>query len=115
VPTKDSLLLAKQFFPSIRLAPDVLANSEEAYEREVEGAAAALSAEREGDGVDTRGNTALNGKPAQMRGSSATSKAKDSGFSRFAKRIGKLLGKEITEKQAALIAEELGGEDGKSG
>jgi hypothetical protein len=81
VPTRDALLLAKQFFPSIRLSVDVLENSEEAYEREIKsmGGLVGGSGVESFKGLDMRGKTALSGEAAQMRSDgSTTSKAKDS-------------------------------------
>jgi hypothetical protein len=115
VPTRDALVLSKQFFPSIRISVDILKSSEEAYERETrmaeesEGVKAGRAApsKQEDDGIDMRGKTALNGKAAQMRGSSTTSQAKDGSFSRLMKRLKSVFGREVSAGQAALIAEEL--------
>jgi hypothetical protein len=86
VPTKDALVLSKQFFTSVRLSVNILDNSEAAYEKEVK----MMESKKNGDdGVDMRGGTALNGKPAQIRsGGNTSSKAKDDGlFNRLIKKI----------------------------
>jgi hypothetical protein len=115
VPTRDALLLAKQFFPSIRLSVEALASSAEAYQREIANGEQEQGRAAGEAGLDMRGGKALNGEAAQLRNGSGggTTSAVDGRFTRrltalFKRRYGREL--TVSEIVGILEAESGRGE-----